>query len=185
MGEAGAMVVLEELEHAKARGAKIYAELLGYGVSSDATTSPTPIPTGASPARAMTMAFKDAGIDADRRGYINAHGTSTPVGDTAETRVLKLALGEEHAQKTPVSSTKGATGHCLGASGAVEAIFSILALDRGVLPPTINYEMPDPSCDLDYIPNEAREEQVDVAVSNSFGFGGHNACIVLKRWSEE
>jgi 3-oxoacyl-[acyl-carrier-protein] synthase II len=183
MGEAGAMVVLEELEQAKARGARIYAELLGYGVSSDATHVSDPDPTGSSPARAMTMAFADAGIEPTDVGYINAHGTSTPVGDTAETRVLKLALGEEHAQKTPVSSTKGATGHCLGAAGAVEAIFSILALDRGVLPPTINYEVPDPSCDLDYIPNAAREQQVDVAVSNSFGFGGHNACIVLKRWT--
>jgi 3-oxoacyl-[acyl-carrier-protein] synthase II len=184
MGEAGAMVVLEELERAKARGAKIYAELLGYGVSSDATHVSDPDPTGVSPARAMTMAFKDAGVEPTEVGYVNAHGTSTPVGDTAETRVLKLALGEEHACETPVSSTKGATGHCLGAAGAVEAIFTILALDRGVLPPTINYEVADPTCDLDYIPNEARETQVEVAVSNSFGFGGHNACIVLRRWHE-
>jgi 3-oxoacyl-[acyl-carrier-protein] synthase II len=184
MGEAGAMVVLEELERAQARGAKIYAELLGYGVSSDATHVSDPDPTGVSPARAMTMAFKDAGVDPTEVGYVNAHGTSTPVGDTAETRVLKLALGEEHARETPVSSTKGATGHCLGAAGAVEAIFTILALDRGVLPPTINYEVVDPTCDLDYIPNEARETQVEVAVSNSFGFGGHNACIVLRRWQE-
>jgi 3-oxoacyl-[acyl-carrier-protein] synthase II len=185
MGEAGAMVVLEELEQAKARGATIYAELLGYGVSSDATHVSDPDPTGVSPARAMTMAFKDAGVDPSEVGYVNAHGTSTPVGDTAETRVLKLALGEEHARETPVSSTKGATGHCLGAAGAVEAIFTILALDRGVLPPTINYEVADPTCDLDYIPNEAREQQVEVAVSNSFGFGGHNACIVLRRWNSE
>ena len=184
MGEAGAMVVLEELELAKARGATIYAELLGYGVSSDATHVSDPDPTGASPARAMTMAFKDAGVDPSEVGYVNAHGTSTPVGDTAETRVLKLALGEEHARETPVSSTKGATGHCLGAAGAVEAIFTILALDRGVLPPTINYEVADPTCDLDYVPNEAREQQVEIAVSNSFGFGGHNACIVLRRWHE-
>jgi 3-oxoacyl-[acyl-carrier-protein] synthase II len=184
MGEAGGMVVLEELERAEARGAKIYAELLGYGVSSDATHVSDPDPTGVSPARAMTMAFKDAGVDPTEVGYVNAHGTSTPVGDTAETRVLKLALGEEHARKTPVSSTKGATGHCLGAAGAVEAIFTILALDRGVLPPTINYEVADPTCDLDYIPNEARGTQVEVAVSNSFGFGGHNACIVLRRWQE-
>jgi 3-oxoacyl-[acyl-carrier-protein] synthase II len=184
MGEAGAMVVLEELEQARARGAHIYAELLGYGVSSDATHVSDPDPTGVSPARAMTMALADAGVEPTEVGYVNAHGTSTPVGDTAETRVLKLALGEEHALQTPVSSTKGATGHCLGAAGAVEAIFTILALDRGVLPPTINYEVPDPSCDLDYIPNEAREQQAEVAVSNSFGFGGHNACIVLRRWSE-
>ena len=179
------MVVLEELEQAQARGARIYAELLGYGVSSDATHVSDPDPTGVSPARAMTMAFADASVDPSEVGYVNAHGTSTPVGDTAETRVLKLALGEEHALQTPVSSTKGATGHCLGAAGAVEAIFTILALDRGVLPPTINYEVPDPSCDLDYIPNEAREQQAEVAVSNSFGFGGHNACIVLKRWHDE
>jgi 3-oxoacyl-[acyl-carrier-protein] synthase II len=183
MGEAGAMIVLEELEQAKARGAKIYAELLGYGVSSDATHVSDPDPTGGSPARAMRMAFTDAGVDPSEVGYVNAHGTSTPVGDIAETRVLKLALGEEHAYETPVSSTKGATGHCLGAAGAVEAIFTILAVERGVLPPTINYETPDPECDLDYIPNEAREREIDVGVSNSFGFGGHNACLVFRRWN--
>jgi 3-oxoacyl-[acyl-carrier-protein] synthase II len=183
MGEAGAMIVLEELEQAKARGAKIYAELLGYGVSSDATHVSDPDPTGGSPARAMRMAFTDAGVDPSEVGYVNAHGTSTPVGDIAETRVLKLALGEEHAYETPVSSTKGATGHCLGAAGAVEAIFTILAVDRGVLPPTINYETPDPECDLDYIANEAREREIDVGVSNSFGFGGHNACLVFRRWN--
>jgi 3-oxoacyl-[acyl-carrier-protein] synthase II len=182
MGEAGAVVILEELEHAKARGAEIYAELLGYGVSSDATHVSDPDPTGNSPARAMQMALQDAAVDPAEVGYVNAHGTSTPVGDAAETRVLKLALGEEKARATPISSTKGATGHCLGASGAVEAIFTILALRNGILPPTINYEVPDPECDLDYIPNEAREEQVEIGVSNSFGFGGHNACIVLKRW---
>jgi 3-oxoacyl-[acyl-carrier-protein] synthase II len=182
MGEAGAMVVLEELERAQERGAHIYAELLGYGLSSDAAHVSDPDPTGDNPARAMRMAFADAGIDPADVGYVNAHGTSTPIGDAAETRVLKLALGEEKAYATPVSSTKGATGHCLGAAGAVEAIFTILALDRGVLPPTINYETPDPECDLDYIPNEAREQQVDVAVSNSFGFGGHNACVVFRRW---
>ena len=184
MGEAGAMLVLEELEHAKARGAKIYAELLGYGVSSDATHVTEPDPTGANPARAMAMAFADAGIEPEEVGYVNAHGTSTPLGDPAETRVLKLALGEEHAYKTPVSSTKGATGHCLGAAGAVEAIFTIFAVQRGVLPPTINYEKPDPTCDLDYIPNEARRAHIEVGVSNSFGFGGHNACVVFRRWDE-
>jgi 3-oxoacyl-[acyl-carrier-protein] synthase II len=184
MGEAGAMVVLEELEHAKARGAKIYAELLGYGVSSDASHVTEPDPTGENPARAMRMAFDDAGIDPDQVEYVNAHGTSTPLGDPAETRVLKLALGEEHAHKTPVSSTKGATGHCLGAAGAVEAIFTIFAVNRGVLPPTINYETPDPLCDLDYIPNEARHKKIDIGVSNSFGFGGHNACVVFRRWDE-
>ncbi len=154
MGEAAAILVLEELEHALARGAKVYCELLGYGVSSDANHITEPDPTGVSPARAMTMAFGDAGIDPAQIGYINAHGTATPVGDTAETRVIKLALGEELAYTVPISSTKGATGHCLGAGGAVEAIFTVLAVQRGVLPPTINYETPDPTCDLDVIPNE-------------------------------
>ncbi|HMI99427.1 MAG TPA: beta-ketoacyl-ACP synthase II [Gaiellaceae bacterium] len=180
MGEAGGVIVLEDLEHARARDAKIYAELLGYGLSSDAAHITEPDPTGANPARAMTMAFRDAEISPEDIDYINAHGTSTPLGDASETNVIKLALGEENARKTPVSSTKGATGHCLGASGAVEAIFSILAVNKNVLPPTINYETPDPKCDLDYIPNEAREADVKVAVSNSFGFGGHNACIVLR-----
>ena len=184
MGEAGAVVVLEALEHAQARGAKIYAELLGYGVSSDARHITEPDPTGVNPARAMQMAFGDAGISPDEIDYINAHGTSTPLGDASETRVLKLALGEENALKTPVSSTKGATGHCLGAAGAVEAMFTTLAVDRGVLPPTINYDEPDPECDLDYIPNEAREADVKVGVSNSFGFGGHNACIVVRRFED-
>jgi 3-oxoacyl-[acyl-carrier-protein] synthase II len=184
MGEAGAVVVLEELEHARARGAKIYAELLGYGVSSDARHITEPDPSGLNPARAMTMAFGDASVEPDEIDYINAHGTSTPLGDAAETRVIKLALGEENARKTPVSSTKGATGHCLGASGAVEAMFSILAIDRGVLPPTINYEVPDPECDLDYIPNESREADVRTAVSNSFGFGGHNATVVFRRFED-
>ena len=184
MGEAGAMVVLEELEHAKARGAKIYAELLGYGVSSDAQHITEPDPSGVNPARAMTMAFGDASVAPDEIDYINAHGTSTPLGDSAETRVIKLALGEENARKTPVSSTKGATGHCLGAAGAVEAMFSILAVNRGALPPTINYDEPDPECDLDYIPNEAREADVRTAVSNSFGFGGHNATIVVRRFED-
>jgi 3-oxoacyl-[acyl-carrier-protein] synthase II len=182
MGEAGAILVLEELERAQARGAKIYAELLGYGLSSDARHITEPDPTGVNPARAMQMAFNDAGIEPSQVGYINAHGTSTPLGDSSETRVIKLALGEENATKTPVSSTKGATGHCLGAGGAVEAIFTTLAVKNGVLPPTINYEDPDPTCDLDYIPNESRESEIEIGVSNSFGFGGHNACIVLRRW---
>jgi 3-oxoacyl-[acyl-carrier-protein] synthase II len=181
MGEAGALVVLEELEHAKARGAKIYAELAGYGLSSDAKHVTEPDPTGKNPARAMKMAFADAGIDPQEIDYINAHGTSTPLGDAAETRVIKLALGDEKARQTPISSTKGATGHCLGAGGAVEAIFATLAIRDGKVPPTINYEVPDPECDLDYIPNESRDADVRVAVSNSFGFGGHNASIVLKR----
>ena len=178
------MLVLEELGHAQARGAKIYAELLGYGTSSDAQHVSDPDPTGESPARAMHMAFADAGIEPEEIGYVNAHGTSTPVGDTAETRVLKLALGEDKAYRTPISSTKGATGHCLGAAGAVEASFTIMALTSGVLPPTINQEVADPTCDLDYIPNVAREQEIEVAVSNSFGFGGHNACIVLRRWRD-
>src|SRR3954468_8497265 len=181
MGEAGALVVLEELEHARARGAKIYAELAGYGLSSDAKHVTEPDPTGTNPARAMKMAFADAGIEPEQIDYINAHGTSTPLGDASETRVIKMALGEENARATPISSTKGATGHCLGAGGAVEAIFATLAIRDGKLPPTINYEVRDPECDLDYIANEARDGDDRVAVSNSFGFGGHNASIVLKR----
>jgi 3-oxoacyl-[acyl-carrier-protein] synthase II len=181
MGEAGAVVLLEELEHARARGAKIYAELIGYGLSSDANHITEPDPTGENPARAMTMALGDAGIDASAVGYINAHGTSTPLGDASETRVIKLALGEETARKIPISSTKGATGHCLGAAGAVEAIFTILATQTGVLPPTINYEVEDPTCDLDYIPNESREVPIEVGLSNSFGFGGHNACVIFRK----
>ncbi len=184
MGEAGAMLVLEELEHARARGAKIHAELLGYGVSSDATHVTEPDPTGENPARAMQMAFSDAGISPGEVDYVNAHGTSTPLGDPAETRVLKLALGEENAYATPVSSTKGATGHTLGAAGAVEAIFTIFALQHGLLPPTINYETSDPTCDLDYIPNDARPAKLEIGVSNSFGFGGHNACVVFRRWDD-
>ena len=181
MGEAGGVLVLEELERARARGAKIYAEVAGYGLSSDAKHVTEPDPTGRNPARAMTMAFGDASIDPAEVDYINAHGTSTPLGDAAETRVIKLALGEEKAYETPISSTKGATGHCLGAGGAVEAIFSTLAIRDGKVPPTINYEVEDPQCDLDYIPNDSRDADVRVAVSNSFGFGGHNASIVLKR----
>ncbi len=181
MGEAGAVVVLEELERAQARGAKIYAEVVGYGLSSDAKHVTEPDPTGENPARAMRNALDDAGIDPGEIDYINAHGTSTPLGDAAETRVIKLALGEENARKTPVSSTKGATGHCLGAAGAVEAVFSTLAIRDGKLPPTINQEVADPECDLDYIPNKSRDADVRVTVSNSFGFGGHNASIVLKR----
>src|SRR5919202_1279856 len=176
MGEAAGIVVLEELEHARARGAKIYAELIGYGLSSDAQHITEPDPTGRHPARAMRMAIDDAGVSSDEIDYINAHGTSTPIGDASETRVIKLAAGEETARKIPVSSTKGATGHTLGASGAVEAITCVLAIRDGVLPPTINYENEDPECDLDYIPNEARKADVEFALSNNFGFGGHNAC---------
>jgi 3-oxoacyl-[acyl-carrier-protein] synthase II len=184
MGEAAGIVLLEELEHARARGAHIYAEVAGYGLSSDATHVTEPDPTGENPARAMRNAFRDAGIDPAEVDYINAHGTSTPLGDASETRVIKMALGEENARNTPISSTKGATGHCLGAAGAIEGIFSVLSIRDGKLPPTINYEVEDPECDLDYIPNESRDADVRVAVSNSFGFGGHNASIVLKRLEE-
>jgi 3-oxoacyl-[acyl-carrier-protein] synthase II len=184
MGEAGAVLVLEELERARARGAKIYGELLGYGVSSDAAHMTEPDPTGENPARAMRMALAEAGVEASEVGYVNAHATSTPLGDASETKVIKKALGEENAARVGVSSTKGATGHCFGAAGAVEAVFTVLAVERGVLPPTINYEQPDPECDLDYIPNEARKADITVGVSNSFGFGGHNACIVVRRFED-
>ena len=180
MGEAGAVLVLEELEHAKARGAKIYAEVSGYGLSSDANHITEPDPTG--PVRAFQMALGDAGVDADGIDYINAHATSTPIGDASETKMLKLALGEENARNTPVSGTKGATGHCLGAAGAIEATFTVLAVQNDMLPPTINYEVEDPQCDLDYVPNTARAATVNTAVSNSFGFGGHNACVVFRKF---
>jgi 3-oxoacyl-[acyl-carrier-protein] synthase II len=184
MGEAAAVLVLEELERAKARGAKIYAELLGYGMSADAAHMTEPDPTGVNPARAMTMALQDAGVDPTEVGYVNAHATSTPLGDSAETRVIKRAFGDEHATtKLAVSSTKGATGHCFGAAGAVEAVFTTMAVADRKAPPTINYEVEDPDCDLDYVPNEARDvADLKVAVSNSFGFGGHNASIVVRRW---
>jgi 3-oxoacyl-[acyl-carrier-protein] synthase II len=181
MGEAGAVLVLEELEHARARGAKIYAEVVGYGVSADASHITEPDPTGVNPARALKMAMGDAGVTPEDIDYINAHATSTPIGDSSETRVIKLAMGEEQAKKIPVSGTKGATGHCLGAAGAIEAMFTTLAVHEGMLPPTINYEVPDPDCDLDYVPNVARKADVEVAVNNSFGFGGHNACVVFRR----
>jgi 3-oxoacyl-[acyl-carrier-protein] synthase II len=185
LAEGAAVVVLEELEHARARGAHIYAELSGYGVSSDANHVSNPDPVGLNPARALRAAFADAGIRPEDVGYVNAHGTSTPAGDAAETRVLKLALGEDKAHRTPVSSTKGATGHTLGAAGAVEAVFTILALQRGVLPPTINQENADPECDLDYVAQTPRAEQVEIGVSNSFGFGGHNTAVVFRRWPVE
>jgi 3-oxoacyl-[acyl-carrier-protein] synthase II len=181
MGEAGAVLVLEELEHAKARGAKIYAEVVGYGLSSDANHITEPDPTG--PVRAFQMALGDADVDAGDIDYINAHATSTPIGDASETKMLKLALGEENARTTPVSGTKGATGHCLGAAGAIEATFTVFAVQNDLLPPTINYEVEDPECDLDYVPNKARQAAVDVAVSNSFGFGGHNACVVFRKYA--
>jgi len=184
MGEAGAVLVLEELEHALARDAKIYGELVGYGVSSDAAHMTEPDPTGENPARAMRMAMTDAGVDSSEVGYINAHATSTPLGDASETRVIKKALGEEHALRTPVSSTKGATGHCFGTAGAVEAVFTTMALHDRTLPPTLNHEVSDPECDLDYVPNESRPApDLNVAISNSFGFGGHNATIVIRRYT--
>jgi 3-oxoacyl-[acyl-carrier-protein] synthase II len=180
MGEAGAVLVLEEPEHARARGAKIYAEVSGYGLSSDANHITEPDPTG--PVRALRMALGDAGVGLDEIDYINAHATSTPIGDASETKMLKLALGEENARNTPFSGTKGATGHCLGAAGAIEATFTVLAVQNDTLPPTINYEVEDPECDLDYVPNEPRSATVNVAVSNSFGFGGHNACVVFRKF---
>jgi 3-oxoacyl-[acyl-carrier-protein] synthase II len=180
MGVAGAVLVLEELEHAKARGATIYAEVAGYGLSSDANHITEPDPTG--PVRAFEMALNDAGVSKDQIDYVNAHATSTPIGDASETKMLKLALGEENAHATPVSGTKGATGHCLGAAGAIEATFTVLAIRDGKLPPTINYEAEDPECDLDYVPNETRDAEVSIAVSNSFGFGGHNACVVFRKF---
>ena len=185
MGEAAALIVLEELEHARSRGARIYAELVGYGMSADASHITEPDPTGESPARSMRMAIEDAGIDPSEVGYINAHATSTPLGDAAETKVIKKALGEENARRTPISSTKGATGHTFGAAGAIEGIFTILALRDRIVPPTINLETPDPDCDLDYVPNVARSiPDLSVGLSNSFGFGGHNATIVFRRWDE-
>jgi 3-oxoacyl-[acyl-carrier-protein] synthase II len=184
MGEAAGVLVLEELERARRRDAKIYGELVGYGLSSDSQHITEPDPSGRHPARAVRMAMEDARIRPDDIDYINAHGTSTPIGDAAETRVIKLALGEEQARKTPISSTKGATGHCLGAAGAIEAVLCIFACQHDAVPPTINYEYPDPECDLDYIPNEAREHPVEVALSNSFGFGGHNACVIFRKFRD-
>jgi 3-oxoacyl-[acyl-carrier-protein] synthase II len=182
LSEGGAVLVLEELGRAQARGAHIYAEVLGYGMSSDAHHVTEPDPVGENPARAMTMAMADAGIEADDVDYVNAHGTSTPAGDSAETRALKRALGEERARVIPISSTKSETGHLLGAAGALEAIISVLAMRDGFVPPTINLTDPDPTCDLDYVPNTGREADVSVVISNSFGFGGHNAVLVLRRW---
>ncbi len=183
MGEAAGVIVLEELGRAQARGAKIYAELLGYGMSADAAHMTEPDPTGQSPARAMRSALADARVEPAEIGYVNAHATSTPLGDSAETKVIKVALGEEHARSIPISSTKGATGHCFGAAGSIEAIFTILALRDRIVPPTINLERLDPDCDLDYVPNEARAVPgLHTALSNSFGFGGHNASIVLSRF---
>jgi len=180
LGDGAGILVIEEYEHAKARGARIYCELAGFGASSDAFHMTAPSENGEGPARCMAMAMKDAGINADQVGYLNAHGTSTPLGDLAETLAMKRALGD-HAYKTMVSSTKSMTGHLLGAAGGVEAIFSVLAIDKGIIPPTINLENPGEGCDLDYVPNVAREKKIDVAMSNGFGFGGTNGTLVFKR----
>jgi 3-oxoacyl-[acyl-carrier-protein] synthase II len=180
MGEGSSVLVLEELEHARARGATIYGELLGYGLSSDAAHVTEPDPTGINPARAMRMAIDEAGLSPDQIGYINAHGTSTPLGDKAETIAIKKVFGA-HAKKLAVSSTKSMTGHLLGAAGGLETAICALAVHEGVLPPTINYRTPDPECDLDYVPNTAREVRLNCVLSNSFGFGGTNGCLILKR----
>jgi 3-oxoacyl-[acyl-carrier-protein] synthase II len=182
MGEGAAVLVLEELEHARARGAKIYAELAGYGVSSDSFHMTEPDPLGAGQARAIGAALADAELDPTDVDYINAHASSTGLGDAIETRALKLALGEDTLQMIPISGTKGATGHCLGAAGAVEAAFTVLAVNRDIVPPTINYQTPDPACDIDCVPDNARELPVRVALSNSFGFGGHNAVVVMRKF---
>jgi 3-oxoacyl-[acyl-carrier-protein] synthase II len=181
MGEGAAVLVLEELEHAHSRGARIYAELAGYGVSSDAYHMTEPDPEGSGQARAILSALEDAELGPQDVDYVNAHASSTELGDVTETAALKRALGEEKAYATPVSAIKGATGHCLGAAGAVEAAVTVLTIARDVIPPTINYETPDPRCDLDYVPNVARKAAVRVALSNSFGFGGHNAVIVFRK----
>jgi len=184
IAEAAGVLVLEELEHARRRDARIYAEFAGYGVSSDANHVSDPDPVGANAARAVLMALTDAGLEPADVGYVNAHGTSTPSGDAAETRVLRLVFGDTLRTQPAVSSTKGATGHALGAAGAVEAIFTTLALYHGLLPPTINQIVPDADCDLDHISNTARVEQVEAALSNSFGFGGHNSVVALRRWTD-
>jgi 3-oxoacyl-[acyl-carrier-protein] synthase II len=180
MGEGACVHVLEDLEAARARGATIYAEVLGYGASNDAHHLAQPEPEATGVAAMIGAALDRAGIAPERVGYVNAHGTSTPLGDLAETRALKQVFGE-HAYRLAVSSTKSVTGHCFGAAGAVEAMMCALALRHGILPPTINYRTPDPECDLDYVPNEARQVEVDVALSNAMGLGGHNACVLLGR----
>jgi 3-oxoacyl-[acyl-carrier-protein] synthase II len=180
MGEGAAVLVLEELEHARARGAKVYAEVGGYGVSSDSFHMTEPDPAGTGQARAIRAALRDAAVEAQDVDYVNAHASSTELGDATETVAIKTALGEEKARSTPVSSIKGAVGHCLGAAGAVEAAVTVLAIRDNIAPPTINYEDQDPTCDLDYVPNTARPAEIDIALSNSFGFGGHNAVLLLR-----
>lgn len=183
MGEGAAVLVLESLEHAQARGANILAEMSGYGSSNDAYHISAPAENGAGAAICMQMALDQAGLKTNDIDYINAHGTSTPLNDKSETAAIKTTFGEQ-AYDIPISSTKSMTGHLLGAAGAVEAIIAIKTMQEGVIPPTINYETPDPECDLDYVPNSARVAQVDCVMSNSFGFGGHNASIILSRYQE-
>ena len=183
MAEGAGIVVLEELEHAKARGAKIYAEIVGFGCSGDGGHITAPDPEGRGAARAMQNALNDAKITPEKIDYINAHGTSTPQGDKAETIAIKTVYGD-HAYKLAVSSTKSSLGHSLGASGGIELIACIKAINEGVIPPTINLDTPDPACDLDYTPNEAKNRKVSYAMSNSFGFGGHNACVIAKEYTE-
>jgi 3-oxoacyl-[acyl-carrier-protein] synthase II len=181
MGEGAGVLVLEELEHAKKRGAKIYCEIVGYGNCADAYHLTAPSPQGEGAARCMKMALKTGGLKLEDISYINAHGTSTPQGDLCETQAIKTVFGG-HAKKIAVSSTKGATGHMLGAAGAVEMSVCALAIKHGIVPPTINYQVPDPECDLDYVPNTAREMKVNAVINNSFGFGGHNATIAAKKF---
>lgn len=181
MAEGSGIVVLEELEHAKKRGAKIYAEMVGYGMSGDAYHMTAPDPDGDGGARCMKLALKDGGINIEEVDYINAHGTSTPMNDRVETLAIKTVFGD-YAKKVAVSSTKSMTGHLLGAAGGVECAAIALAIKHGIIPPTINYETPDPDCDLDYVPNVARKQPVNVAISNSLGFGGHNVTLVLKKY---
>jgi len=181
MGEGAGVVVLEELEHAKARGARIYAELVGYGNTADANHMTAPAPFGEGAARCMKMALRHAGLNPSDINYINAHGTSTPQGDIAETQAIKTVFGD-HARKLAVSSTKGATGHMLGAAGATELVICVKSIETSVVPPTINLEKADPECDLDYVPHTAREMKVNAIVNNSFGFGGHNATVIAKRF---
>ncbi|WCJ59599.1 beta-ketoacyl-ACP synthase II [Fontisphaera persica] len=182
MGEGAAVVLMEELEHAKARGAKIYAEVVGYGNTADAYHLSAPAPGGEGAARCMAMALRSAGLRTEDIDYINAHGTATPSGDVAETQAIKTVFGE-HARKIAVNSTKGATGHMLGAAGATELVISILAMQNQVSPPTINLEKPDPECDLDYVPNTAREMRIRALLNNSFGFGGHNATVAVRQFN--
>lgn len=183
MGEGAGVVILESLEHALNRGAKIYAEVVGYGATCDAYHMTSPAPDGEGGARAMQLAIEDAGIEKSEVSYINAHGTSTPLNDKFETAAIKAVFGEQ-AYSVPVSSTKSMTGHLLGAAGAIEAIACVKALEEGIIPPTIGYSNPDPDCDLDCVPNEARKAELQYTMSNSLGFGGHNATIILKKWNE-